>query len=159
MRAARGMIWALLTATGRRCSLPTTTGRWSRPRGVWKRRPSGGWTPGTARRRRGGCVRKSWMLPASNRSPAVRSRARRNRECPPGLALRCGRTSRPSHDGGPRRAGGGLMSPAAEELRFLATAVSAVCGRPGFVPDEYLDELDGAELGHPGADPTVLAAE
>ena len=52
-----------------------------------------------------------------------------------------------------------MMSPAAEELRFLATAVSAVCGRPGFVPDEYLDELDGAELGHPGADPTVLAAE
>jgi hypothetical protein len=51
------------------------------------------------------------------------------------------------------------MSPAAEELRFLATAVSAVCGRPGFVPDEYLDELDGTELGHPGADPTVLAAE
>jgi hypothetical protein len=51
------------------------------------------------------------------------------------------------------------MSPAAEELRFLVTAVSAVCGRPGFVPDEYLDEFHGAELGHPGADPTVLAAE
>jgi hypothetical protein len=51
------------------------------------------------------------------------------------------------------------MSPAAEELRFLATAASAVCGRPGFVPDEYLDELDGGELGHPGADPAVLAAE
>jgi hypothetical protein len=51
------------------------------------------------------------------------------------------------------------MSPAAEELRFLATAVSAVCGRPGFVTDQYLDELDGGELGHPGADPAVLAAE
>lgn len=34
-----------------------------------------------------------------------------------------------------QQAGSGLMSPAAEELRFLATAVSAVCGRPGFVPD------------------------
>jgi predicted RNA-binding Zn-ribbon protein involved in translation (DUF1610 family) len=27
------------------------------------------------------------------------------------------------------------------------------------VPEEYLDELDGDELGHPGADPWVLAAE
>jgi hypothetical protein len=51
------------------------------------------------------------------------------------------------------------MSPAAEELRFLVTAVLAVCGRPGFVPDEYPDEYHGAELGRPGADPTVLAAE
>jgi hypothetical protein len=51
------------------------------------------------------------------------------------------------------------MSPAAEQLRILATAVSAVCGRPGFVPDVYLDELDGDELGHPCADPQVLAAE
>ena len=58
-----------------------------------------------------------------------------------------------------QRAGSGLMSPAAEQLRILATAVSAVCGRPGFVPDVYLDELDGDELGHPGADPWVLAAE
>jgi hypothetical protein len=41
----------------------------------------------------------------------------------------------------------------------LATVVSAVCGRPGFVPDAYLDELVGDELGHPGADPAVLAAE
>jgi hypothetical protein len=52
-----------------------------------------------------------------------------------------------------------LTSPAAEELRFLATAVSAVCGRPGFVPDGYLAGLAGDELGHPGADPAVLAAE
>ncbi|HEY1702269.1 MAG TPA: hypothetical protein VGG75_21395 [Trebonia sp.] len=52
-----------------------------------------------------------------------------------------------------------MMSPAAEQLRILATAVSAVCGRPGFVPDVYLDELDGDELGHAGADPWVLAAE
>jgi predicted RNA-binding Zn-ribbon protein involved in translation (DUF1610 family) len=51
------------------------------------------------------------------------------------------------------------MSPAAEQLRIVATAVSAVCGRPGFVPDMYLDELGGDELGHPGADPWVLAAE
>ena len=58
-----------------------------------------------------------------------------------------------------QRAGGGMMSPAAEQLRILATAVSAVCGRPGFVPDVYLDELDGDELGHAGADPRVLAAE
>lgn len=53
---------------------------------------------------------------------------------------------------GPGRAGGGLRSPAAEELRFPATADSAVCGRPGLVPDGYLDELDGGALGHPGAD-------
>jgi hypothetical protein len=51
------------------------------------------------------------------------------------------------------------MSPAAEELRFPATADSAVCGRPGLVPDGYLDELDGGALGHPGADPAVLGAE
>jgi hypothetical protein len=58
-----------------------------------------------------------------------------------------------------RQAGSGLMSPAAEELRILATAVSAVCGRPGFVPDGYLAELAGDELGYPGADPDALAAE
>jgi predicted RNA-binding Zn-ribbon protein involved in translation (DUF1610 family) len=58
-----------------------------------------------------------------------------------------------------RRAGSGLMSPAAQELRLLATAVSAVCGRPGFVPDGYLASLAGDELGYPGADPVVLAAE
>lgn len=51
------------------------------------------------------------------------------------------------------------MSPAARELRFVATAVSAVRGRPGFVPDEYLAQLDGDELGHPGADPEELAGE
>lgn len=50
------------------------------------------------------------------------------------------------------------MLPAARELRFVATAVS-VCGRPGFVPDEYLAELDRDELGHPGADPAELAGE
>lgn len=60
---------------------------------------------------------------------------------------------------GPVQAGSGLMSPAAEELRILATVVSAVRGRPGFVPDGYLAGLAGAELGHPGADPAVLAAE
>jgi hypothetical protein len=51
------------------------------------------------------------------------------------------------------------MSPAAEQLRLLATAVSAVRGRPGFVPDGYLAGPAGDELGHPGADPAVLAAE
>jgi hypothetical protein len=51
------------------------------------------------------------------------------------------------------------MLPAAEQLRVLATAVSAVCGRPGFVPDGYLSSLAGDELGHPVADPAVLAAE
>jgi hypothetical protein len=55
-----------------------------------------------------------------------------------------------------QQAGRGMMTPAAEQLRFLATAVSAVCGRPGFVPDGY---LAGDELGHPGADPAVLATE
>jgi predicted RNA-binding Zn-ribbon protein involved in translation (DUF1610 family) len=59
----------------------------------------------------------------------------------------------------PVQQAGGMMSPAAEELRILATAVSAVCGHPGFVPDVYLDELDAGDLGHPGADPRVLAAE
>src|ERR1700742_4724342 len=58
-----------------------------------------------------------------------------------------------------RRAGGGGMSPAAEELRVPATAVSAVRGCPGFVPDGYLAGLGGDELGHPRADPAVLAAE
>lgn len=58
-----------------------------------------------------------------------------------------------------RRAGGGLMSPAAEELRILATAVSAVRGCPGFVSDGYLAGLAGDELGYPGADPAALAAE
>ena len=56
-------------------------------------------------------------------------------------------------------AGSGLTSPAARELRLLATAVSAVCGRPGFVPDGYLAGLADEELGYPGADPAVLAAE
>jgi hypothetical protein len=58
-----------------------------------------------------------------------------------------------------QKAGSGLTSPAAEQLRFLATAVSAVFGHPGFVPDGYLAGLAGDELGHPGADPAVLAAE
>lgn len=52
-----------------------------------------------------------------------------------------------------------MTSPAAEQLRFLATAVSAVHGHPGFVPDGYLAGLADDELGHPGADPAVLAAE
>ena len=51
------------------------------------------------------------------------------------------------------------MTPAAEQLRVLATAVSAVHGHPGFVPDGYLAGLGGAELGYPGSDPAVLAFE
>jgi hypothetical protein len=51
------------------------------------------------------------------------------------------------------------MSPAAEQLRRLATAVSAVCGHPGFVPDDYLAGLGGDALGYPGADPPALAVE
>jgi hypothetical protein len=58
-----------------------------------------------------------------------------------------------------QQAGSGLTSPAAEQLRILATAVSAVRGRPGFVPDGYLAGLAGDELGHPGADPAALTAE
>ena len=51
------------------------------------------------------------------------------------------------------------MSPAAFRLHSLGTAVSAVRGRPGFVPDEYLASLTGTDLDHPGADPRFLAAE
>jgi len=51
------------------------------------------------------------------------------------------------------------MTPAAEQLRVLATAASAVRGHPGFVPDDYLAGLGGDELGYPGADPAVLAVE
>lgn len=58
-----------------------------------------------------------------------------------------------------QQAGSGLISPAAEQLRLLATAVSAVAGRPGFAPGRYLAGLDGGQLGHPGADPALLAAE
>lgn len=60
----------------------------------------------------------------------------------------------------PVQQGGGCpVSPAAQELRYVATAVSAVRGHPGFVPDGYLAGLPGEELGHPGADPAALAAE
>jgi len=51
------------------------------------------------------------------------------------------------------------MSPAAFRLHSLGTAVSAVRGSPGFVPDEYLAGLTDADLDHPGADPVFLAAE
>ena len=51
------------------------------------------------------------------------------------------------------------MSPAAFRLHSLGTAVSAVRGRPGFVPDEYLASLTDTDLDCPGADPRFLAAE
>ena len=36
-----------------------------------------------------------------------------------------------------------VMSRAAYDLQVLATAHSASCGHPGFVPDDYLEHLDG----------------
>lgn len=51
------------------------------------------------------------------------------------------------------------MSPAAFALHSSGTAFSAVRGHPGFVPDEYVATLTGADLDYPGADPRFLAAE
>ena len=51
------------------------------------------------------------------------------------------------------------MSPAAFRLHSLGTAVSAVRGRPGFVPDDYLASITDTDLDYPGADPRFLAAE
>ena len=51
------------------------------------------------------------------------------------------------------------MSTAAFGLHSLATAVSAVCGRPGFVLDEYLAGLTDADRDSLGDDPVFLAAE
>jgi hypothetical protein len=71
---------------------------------------------------------------ASSLLAVAASRERPNPECTAGQALRFGRTSRPSHDGATGRAGGGLMSPAAEELRswlprFRTSAVVRVSCR------------------------------
>ena len=46
------------------------------------------------------------------------------------------------------------MSRAAYDLQVLATAHSASCGHPGFVPDDYLEHLDGL-----GIETTITAAE
>jgi hypothetical protein len=47
-----------------------------------------------------------------------------------------------------------VMSLAAYDLQCLATAHSARCGHPGFVPDDYLDHLDGLSI-----ETTITAAE
>jgi hypothetical protein len=46
------------------------------------------------------------------------------------------------------------MSRAAYELQVLATGHSASCGRPGFVPDDYLEHLDGLAI-----ETTITAVE
>ncbi len=47
-----------------------------------------------------------------------------------------------------------VMSRAAYDLQVLATAHSASCGHPGFVPDDYLEHLDGLAI-----EITITAAE
>src|SRR6266851_3603442 len=47
-----------------------------------------------------------------------------------------------------------MMSRAAYDLQVQATAHSASCGHPGFVPDDYLDHLDGLSI-----ETTITAAE
>lgn len=47
-----------------------------------------------------------------------------------------------------------VMSRAAYDLQVQATAHSACCGHPGFVPDDYLDHLDGFSI-----ETTITAAE
>ncbi len=47
-----------------------------------------------------------------------------------------------------------VMSRAAYDLQVQATAHSASCGHPGFVPDDYLDHLDGFSI-----ETTITAAE
>jgi len=47
-----------------------------------------------------------------------------------------------------------MMSRAAYDLQVLATAHSASCGHPGFVPDDYLEHLDGLSI-----ETTITAAE
>ena len=47
-----------------------------------------------------------------------------------------------------------VMSRAAYDLQVLATAHSASCGHPGFVPDDYLEHLDGLSI-----ETTITAAE
>src|ERR1017187_3964281 len=47
-----------------------------------------------------------------------------------------------------------VMSRAAYDLQVLATSHSANCGHPGFVPDDYLEHLDGLAI-----ETTLNAAE
>jgi hypothetical protein len=46
------------------------------------------------------------------------------------------------------------MSRPAYDLQVLATSHSASCGHPGFVPDDYLEHLDGLAI-----ETTITAAE
>lgn len=46
------------------------------------------------------------------------------------------------------------MTRAAWDLQVMATAHSANCGHPGFVPDDYLEHLDGLNI-----ETTITAAE
>jgi len=47
-----------------------------------------------------------------------------------------------------------VLSRAAYDLQVQATAHSASCGHPGFVPDDYLEHLDGLSI-----ETTITAAE
>jgi hypothetical protein len=47
-----------------------------------------------------------------------------------------------------------VMSRAAYDLQVRATGHSASCGHPGYVPDDYLEHLDGL-----GNETTITAAE
>jgi hypothetical protein len=47
-----------------------------------------------------------------------------------------------------------VMTREAYDLQVLATAHSAYCGHPGFVPDDYLEHLDGLHI-----ETTITAAE
>ncbi len=47
-----------------------------------------------------------------------------------------------------------VMSRAAYDLQVLATSHSASCGHPGFIPDDYLEHLDGLAI-----ETTITAAE
>jgi len=47
-----------------------------------------------------------------------------------------------------------VMSRAAYDLQVRATVHSASCGHPGYVPDDYLEHLDGL-----GIETTITAAE
>ena len=68
-----------------------------------------------------------------------------DRERAPFILMRAGET----FDGQER-----VMSRAAYDLQVLATAHSASCGHPGYVPDDYLEHLDGL-----GVETTITAAE
>ena len=47
-----------------------------------------------------------------------------------------------------------VMTRVAYDLQIVATVHSASCGHPGFVPDDYLEHLDGLAI-----ETTITAAE